>query len=125
MAANIAAVRALVRKDLHDEDAANYRWVDASLDRDINRAVIEYSLASPLEQKTTLTTTAGSRDLSVAGLVTPVSIDAVEWPTLQFPPARIGYSVWGTTLTMDVVAAPSGAENVFIYWTKLHTLDGS
>src|SRR5256885_17867 len=29
----IATVRALVRKDLHDEDASNYRWTDAVLDR--------------------------------------------------------------------------------------------
>jgi hypothetical protein len=125
MAANIAAVRALVRKDLHDEDAAAYRWTDAVLDRHIGRAVADYSLAAPLEQKTTIATTAGSRDLSVSGLANLIDIEAVEWPTLEFPPRRVGFSLWQTTLTMDVVNAPSAVENTFVFWTKTHTLDGS
>ena len=54
MAANIAEVRANVRKDLHDEDSAAYRWTDAVLDRHITRAVREYSIEAPLEQRTTL-----------------------------------------------------------------------
>ncbi len=56
----ITTVRGLVRKDLHDEDSSNYRWTDAVLDRHIGRAVNEYSVAAPLEQKSTLTTTAGA-----------------------------------------------------------------
>ncbi|MBF6601065.1 MAG: hypothetical protein IVW36_11200 [Dehalococcoidia bacterium] len=68
MAANIAEIRANVRKDLHDEDASAYRWIDATLDRHITRAVREYTIAAPLEQKTTIAATAGSRDLAVASL---------------------------------------------------------
>ena len=93
------------------------------LDRHIGRAVADYSLAAPLEQKTTIAATPGSRDLSVAALTNLVDIEAVEWPTLEFPPRRVGYSVWQTTLTMDVVNAPSAADNVFVFWTKTHTLD--
>ena len=121
----IATVRALVRKDLHDEDASNYRWADAVLDRHIGRAVNEYSIAAPLEQKSTLTTTAGSRDLSVASLANLIDIEAVEWPVGQFPPARVAWSQWQTTITLDSVNAPAGVENVYVYWLKMHTLDGS
>ena len=124
MASNIACIRSNVRKDLHDETTP-YLWVDASLDRHIGRAVVEYSLADPLEQKTTLVTVANSRDISIASLANLIDIEAVEWPTLQFPPARVGYSLWSTTLTLDTVAAPNSVQNVFVFWTKMHTLDAS
>ncbi|MDP2725911.1 MAG: hypothetical protein Q8P59_00065, partial [Dehalococcoidia bacterium] len=64
----IATIRANVRKDLHDEDAANYRWTDAELDRHISHTVREFSRYVPLQQKTVLTTTAGSREVSAASL---------------------------------------------------------
>ena len=121
----ITTVRALVRKDLHDEDASNYRWTDAVLDRHTGRAVNEYSIAAPLEQKSTLTTTAVSRDLSVASLANLIDIEAVEWPVGQFPPTRVAWSQWQTTITLDSVNAPAGVENVYVYWLKMHTLDGS
>jgi len=123
MAANISIIRAAVRKDLHDEDSAAYVWTDAVLDRHIGRAVTDYSVADPLEVKSTLTTTAGSRDLSVTALVPRVDIEGVEWPVGAFPPMRVGFSLWADTLTMDVVAAPSSVQNAYVYWLKQHTLD--
>jgi len=125
MAANNTEIRTDVRRDLHDEDAAAYRWTDTVLDRHIARAVTEYSVASPHEEKTTLTTTAGSRDLSVASLTALIAIEAVEWPVGEFPPRRVGWSQWQNTITMDVVNAPSGVENVYVYWLGPHTLNGS
>ena len=123
MASNIGDIRDAVRIDLHDEDATAYRWTDASLDRHITRAVHDYQLAAPLEQKTTLTATAGSRDLSVASLTDLIDIDAVEWPTGEFPPRRVGWSQWSDTITMDVLNAPSDADDVIVYWLGPHTLD--
>jgi hypothetical protein len=125
MPTTIATIRARVRQDLHDEDSSAYRWTDAVLDRHIGRAVQEYSLHAPLEQRSTLTTSAGSRDLSIASLTNLVGVEAVEWPAGQFPPRYVAFSRWQTTLTMDVVSAPAAVENVYVYWTKLHTLDGS
>jgi hypothetical protein len=125
MAATLAALRALVRKDLHDEDSAAYRWTDAVLDRHITRAVNEYSLHAPREQKTTLTTTAGSRDVSISTLTDLLEIAAVEWPTGEFPPRLVGFAKWVTTITLDVVGPPSGVENVNVYWLKSHLIDGS
>jgi hypothetical protein len=125
MPTTIATIRARARQDLHDEDSSAYRWTDAVLDRHIGRSVNEYSLHAPLEQKTTLTTTAGSRDVSVATLVNLIEIEAVEWPVGEFPPRRVGWSEWQTTITLDAVNGPSAVENLCVYWTKLHTLDGS
>jgi hypothetical protein len=118
----IADIRARVRQDLHDEDAAAYLWTDAVLDRHIGHAAADYSIACPLEQKTTLTTTAGSRDLALSSLTDLIAVEAVEWPTGEFPPRRVGFSVWGTTLTMDVVGAPTSTQNAYVYWTAKHSL---
>ncbi|MBI2724601.1 MAG: hypothetical protein HYX50_06010 [Chloroflexi bacterium] len=125
MATTLPTIRARVRQDLHDEDATAYRWPDAVLDRHITRAVAEYSLHAPLEQKSTLTTAAGSRDLSLASLVDLIDVEAVEWPAGDFPPSRVAFSRWQTTLTMDVVDVPAAGQNVFVYWTRVHTLDTS
>ena len=125
MPTTISTIRSRVRQDLHDEDSSAYRWTDAVLDRHIARAVGEYSLSSPLEQKSVLTTTAGSRDLSIASLTNLITVEAVEWPAGQFPPRYVGHSLWQTTITLDVQNVPSGSENVNVYWTKVHVLDGS
>ncbi len=122
---NLTDMRARLRQDLHDGDAANQRWTDAELDRHIQRAVREFSLSQPLEAKTTLATTAGSRDLSIAGLADLVAVEAVEFPAGEYPPAYVPFSVWLSTLTMLVDCAPAAVENASVYHTKLHTLDAT
>ncbi len=122
---NLSDMRARLRKDLHDEDAANYRWTDGELDRHIQRAVREFSLAAPLEAKTTLTATPGSRDLSIAALTDLVAIEAVEYPAGEYPPEYVRFSVWLTTLTLLIDAAPSSSASVHVYHTKLHTIDAT
>ncbi len=78
MPTTITSIRSRIRQDLHDEDSSAYRWTDAVLDRHILRTVTEYSEYTPLEQKNTVTTTAGSRDLNIASLTNIVTLDAVE-----------------------------------------------
>src|SRR3970040_798385 len=114
-------MRSRLRKDLHDEDSASYRWTDGELDRHIQHAVREFSLALPLEAKTALTTTPGSRDLSISSLADLVAIDAVEYPAGDYTPEDVRFSVWLTTLTLLVDSTPVAAETVNVYHTKLHT----
>lgn len=121
---DLPTMRARLRKDLHDEDSANYRWTDGELDRHITHAVGEFSLALPLEAKAALTTTPGSRDLSISGLTDLVAIEAVEYPAGEYPPVYVRFSVWLTTLTLLVDTAPA-AETVNVYHTKLHTVDAT
>ncbi len=122
---NLAAMRALVRRDLHDEDASGYRWTDDELDRHIARAVKELSLAMPLESRATPTTTEGSRDISLASLADLVAVEAVEYPVGEYPPSYVPFSIWGDTLTLLVDAVPLAAQDVHVYYGKLHTLDAS
>ena len=122
---NLSDMRGRLRKDLHDEDATNQRWTDGELDRHIQRAVRDFSLSVSLEAKTTLSTTAGSRDLSIAGLADLVAVEAVEYPTGDYPPTYVPYSVWLSTLTVLIDAAPAGVESVNVYYTQLHILDAT
>jgi hypothetical protein len=123
--ATLTTLRAQLRKDLHDEDSTNYRWLDAVLDRHIERANRELSLALPREQKTTLQTGAGSRDVSLSSLAGLVRIEAVEYPAGLYPASYVRFSVWQTTLTLLIETVPGGVEDVEVYWFSLHTVDGS
>jgi hypothetical protein len=120
---NLPEMRTLVRRDLHDEDPAGYRWSDDELDRHIARAVRELSLAVPLEAKAVLTTTAASRDLSLASLADRVSIEAVEYPVGSYPPSYVSFSLWADTLTLLVDSPPLAAQEVNVFYGRLHTLD--
>jgi len=122
---DLAQMRTRLRQDLHDQDASSYRWVDAVLDRHVARALQEFSLASPLESKATLTTTLGSRELSLSSITDIVVIEAVEYPVGKYPPRYIPFSRWGTGLTMLIDGTPGAAEQVNLYYGKLHTLNAT
>ena len=120
---NLTDMRARIRKDLHDEDSQNYRWTDSDLNRHIDHAVRELSLSCPLEAKATLSTTAESRDLSLSSLSDLVETEAVEYPAGDYPPSYVRFSVWADTLTLLIDSLPGDAEDVYIYYGKLHTLN--
>jgi hypothetical protein len=122
---NLSEMRTRVRRDLHDEDAGNYRWTDSDLDRHIERAVRELSLAAPLEAKTTLTTAAESRDLSLSTVTNLVAVEAVEYPVGKYPPSYVPFSLWAGTLTLLVDEVPLSAQPVDVYYGRTHTLDAS
>ncbi len=122
---NLNDMRTRVRQDLHDEDATSYRWTDAELNRHIQHALQEVSVASSLEARATLTTTAGSRDLSLTSLTGLLQVEAVEYPTGNYPPQLVRFSVWGSTLTLLVDGAPAGGQSTAVYYGKLHTLDAT
>ena len=116
-------IRARVRTDLHDEDAGEYRWASAELDRHISHALRDLSLAVPVESKANLEVTAGSRDLSLSSLAGLALVDSVEYPAGRFPPAYVGFRVWGDTLTLLTERTPREGEEATVYYGKLHTLD--
>ncbi len=121
---NLSDMRTIVRRDLHDEDSGNYRWTNDELDRHIVHAVKEFSEALPLEQKATIATTSGSREISVSSLSGRVTVEAVEYPVGRFPRKYQRFALWGDTLTLLGEEVPDGS-NSYVYWGKLHTLDAS
>ena len=120
---NLNDIRSRIRKDLHDEDSQNYRWTDSELNRHIDHALRELSLSCPLEAKATLSTTADSRDLSLSSISDLVEIEAVEYPRGNYPPSYVRFSVWADTLTLLSDSVPGDAEDVYVYYGKLHTLN--
>ncbi|MCS7206577.1 MAG: hypothetical protein NZ951_01370 [Dehalococcoidia bacterium] len=118
----LPALRALLRQDLRDTDPTAYRWSDADLDRHLQHAARDLSLAVPREATVEFTTTPGSRTLSLASLPDLVRVEAVEYPVDRWPPSYVLFSLWGTTLTLLVDTPPAGAEPVRLYYGRLHTL---
>lgn len=118
----IADIRARIRKDLHDTDASSYHWPDSQLDRHIERALDELSLAIPQEKTLSLATTAGSRELSLGSVEGLIDIETVEFPIGGFPPTYVDFSRWSDTLTLNLEEAPSG-ETAAIFYTARQTLD--
>jgi hypothetical protein len=119
---NLTEMISLVRKDLHDEDEANYRWTDDELTRHIGRAVGELSESLPLPAKAALPTTEGSSELDISGLSDRIMVAAVEYPLESVPPDYQQFSIWGDTLTILSGTQPDGS-NCAIYYGAKHTLD--
>ena len=113
-------VRDRLRLDLADTGAD--RWPDDQLDRHIEHALSELSLAMPREATTTIQTTAGSRDLSLAGIEGLIDVETVEYPLGRFPPEYVGFATWDAVLTLHLALAPSG-DDAKLYYTAQHTLD--
>jgi len=118
---NLSEMRAFVRRDLRDEDPADYRWTDDELDRHIARALREYSHALPLETKADIATTPGSREIDISALSDRVTVEAVEYPVGSYPPAYHRFALWADTLTLLSNALPDGSE-ARVYYGRLHTL---
>ncbi len=121
---NLTEMRTRVRRDLHDEDASNYRWTDDELDRHIDHALREFSQACPREQKGTLATTSGSREIDISSLTDRVGVKAVEYPIGKFPPIYQRFSFWEDLITLLGDYIPDGSD-CHIYYGKLHTLDAT
>jgi hypothetical protein len=120
----LATLRAVVRRNLHDEDAANYLWTDDEIDRHLAAALAEYSLAAPLEEKTDLATTPGSGDISLATLTDLITVSAVEFPKGNLPPSYNRFGVWEGVLSLLSGAVGDGS-NAAVYYGKRHTLSVS
>ncbi len=122
---DIVQLRARLRRDLRDEDPDQQRWSDAELDRHLQRAARELSLAIPLEAVAVLAAPGGSRDLPLSGLEGLVEVEAVEYPVGLFPPSYVPFSLWAGGLTLLGERVPTPGEQVRVYYTRLHTLDES
>jgi len=120
----LVSLRALVRRDLKDEDAANYRWTDDEIDRAIDKALADYSLYRPLQVRTTLPTTADSNEVSLATLSDLIDVLRVEHPITDRPYPSRRFSLWSGALTfLDDYQGDGG--NCYVYWLRRHTIGAS
>jgi hypothetical protein len=115
-------MRDLVERDLHDE--SNQTWSTDEIDRAIQQAVQQFSYAVPVEDTST-ESSLSSRYIDISSLNTRVVIQAVEYPTGNYPQTFVRFSVWGDTLSLLVDTEPDGTNDAKIYYGKLQTLDVS
>ncbi len=118
---NLSDMVEIVRRDLHDEEEGKYRWTDPEIERHIAHAVNDFSGAVPLEQKETLATTLGSREIDISSLADVVMVEAVEYPSGRFPKKYQRFSLWVGILTILGDEVPDG-RNACVYCGKLHSL---
>ena len=119
---DLATMVARVRRNLRDEDDENYRWTDDELERHIARAVVEFSEAVPLQQKTVKATTVDEWTIDISSLTDRIKIYLVEYPIGEVPIYLVRFSLWGDTLTILGEETPDGSD-CNIYWGTVHTLD--
>jgi hypothetical protein len=118
---NLTEMLALVRKNLRDEDALNYRFTDDELEWHIGQAVKEFSEAIPLPTKATIETTSGSFQIDLAALTGRIVVEVVEYPAGQSPVQYCRFSLWGDILTLLSEKVPDGS-GCNIFYGQLHTL---
>jgi hypothetical protein len=118
----IAEMRARVREDLQDTDAANYRWTDGEVDGAIERVVREFSLASPIEQQDDIATTDGSKEIDISSLAKLLKVYSVEFPIGEDPPYYQRFTRWQDKLYMQEKGSGDDAR---VRWHKQHTLDAA
>ena len=121
---DLSTMRTLVRRDLKDEDAANYRWQDNEIDRALSRALAELSRYAPREMKNTIATVDGSREIDISSLTDRISVYYVEFPVGETPRQFQRFDVYADIIRL-IGDLEGDGENSYIYWGKVHTLDVS
>jgi len=117
---DLTEMRARVREDLQDTDAANYRWTDDEVDGAIERVVREFSLAYPLQQQDDIATTEGSRELDISSLTKLLKVYSVEFPIGEHPPYYQKFTQYMAALYLE---EEGDGDDARIRWGKQHTLD--
>jgi hypothetical protein len=116
---NLTEMRARVREDLQDTDSQNHRWTDDEVDGAIDRVVMEYSLAAPIQQQDDIVTTDGSTELDISSLSGLLEVESVEFPIGESPRYIQRFEYWAGKLYMQDEGDGSNAR---VRWLKAHTL---
>jgi hypothetical protein len=117
---DLATMRARVRQDLQDSDSQNYRWSNDEVDGAIERAVREFSLASPIEEEDDIATTEDSTGLDISSLSKLLKVVSVEFPLDYTPPYYQHFTKYGTSIYMQ---DQGNGDDARVRWLKQHTLD--
>lgn len=107
-------------------DSSNALLSAAEYQVHLQRAIGDLNLVKPREEKETLSTTEGSRELDLTDLTYEVlELAAVEYPVDEQPRRYVQFSVWGDTLEMLIDEEPGDSEDVDVYYYAPHVVDGS
>jgi len=125
MVKTLSAIRGTARQFLRDEYTGNdYEFADDELDLHINKVLVEISKVSPYEVKETVEAD-GTRDIdlsTITGLIKD-KVVMVEYPTGNYPPSELKFSIFGNTLTLE--SEPTSGEDIYLHCHKVHQLTES
>ena len=123
MPTTIATIRARMRRDLKDPDSA--RWSDDDLDRHIEHAVRDISLAAPLRARAEGLSfpDPASRQVDISGLAGLIAVRYVEYPVGEFPRRYRHWNVWDQTLEVETGTLPTAGDSLYVYYDKMHSVD--
>jgi len=105
------------------QDSSNVIFTAAEIGQKLDDCLVEIARYVPYRVRETLTTTADSRDLDISSVTDLLSIEAVEYAVGEWPRLFRNFSLFGTTLTLDIESAPGAGESVYLYCRKVHHLD--
>ena len=120
----IADQRSLLRSELKDTDALNYRWTDADLDQAIQNALADYSLLLPKGATEVLPAVAGEYAYTPT---TPrlVAVTAVECPADLHPPAFVSFTFDGANVRIFPHSPPRDGDSLRLWLACYHSIDAS
>ncbi len=103
-ALTLVTATANLRTDLNDTNNAAYRWVDAQLQRALDRALERLSSVEPDLEAIQVATIPGSRYYPVPS--GSLWIDRVEYPSGQWPPNYPAFSEYRSPILLAPTVAP-------------------
>ncbi len=116
----LAEMTAAVRAVLEDEDEAVFS--DEAIEQALSQAALTASRYVPHESRESLSMSAGSADLSVAGISGLRRVVRAEYRVGQNPRQFRNVERFGDTVTVKTAALPAAGEAVYLYCEKNHTL---
>jgi len=123
---NLSGIRATARQFLRDEFSSSndYEFADDELDLHINKVLVEISNVSPYEVKETIESD-GTREIDLSEITGLIGdkVVKVEYPTGNYPPSELEFSIFGDSLTLE--SEPTSGEDICLYCLKVHELTES
>jgi hypothetical protein len=108
---------------LRDElqESVDAEFADDELDLHINEVLVEISQKRPYEVKETVESD-GTREIDLSDIENLIGdkVVMVEYPTGNYPPSELKFTIFGDTLTLE--SEPTSGEDVYLYCHKVHQL---
>lgn len=119
----LTTLTAALRQDLHDQDAAAYRWTDAELARHIQRAIERYQDAQPQDKTKDLAALAETYVYALTGadaIADLINIERVEYPQGENPPVYIPWELRDTNLRLSPSEPPVASTTIRVHYAAAH-----
>ena len=104
--------------------SANSVFATAELDSLMPSALARISFFKPWQKKTTKSTVADTRDitLTTGDKWRLLGIEKLEYLTAKNPPVYRNYNRFGDVVSIKIDTAPTSADDIYFSWNKVHLL---